>query len=152
MAWDEWERLKQDAGQGQGPQMRLNGAPPDDGPGVATATVTGGYQSVQNVWNKAGEGVGGLREGLGKAVTQLGDGQQGTAAPGCLTAGAQKDVYDSWSRYLKSVGERCGSIKETLEQTGHLLLSTDEAVKASFSAIDSRYTDTPAVGGQVPVR
>ncbi|MFD9484344.1 hypothetical protein [Streptomyces sp. NPDC059991] len=152
MAWDEWEQLKQDAAQRHGSQTRLNHYPSGDGTAPATSSVTGGLQSTQQVWNKAGEGVGGLKEGLGKALTQLADGQQGADAAGCLTAGAQKDVYDSWSRYLTSVDERCGSVKEALERAGHDLLLTDDAVRDAFGAIDSRYADTPAVGGQSPGR
>lgn len=82
MAWGEWEQLKQDAAQRHGSQTRLNHYPSDDGPAPATSSVTGGLQSTQQVWNKAGEGVGGLKEGLGKALTQLADGQQGADAAG----------------------------------------------------------------------
>ncbi|MEE1793091.1 hypothetical protein PUR28_20430 [Streptomyces sp. BE308] len=153
MAWDEWEQLKHEAAQRHGTQMQLNQYLPGDGPAApSTSAVTAGLQSNKQAWNKAGEGVGGLREGLGKALTRLTDGQQGADAAGCLTAGAQKDVYSSWARYVRSVDERCGSVKEALERAGHDLLRTDDAVRGAFTAIDSRYADTHAVGGQAPGR
>ncbi|MGW5929462.1 hypothetical protein ACWF2L_24945 [Streptomyces anulatus] len=40
MAWDEWERLKQDASQRQDVGMRLNQYPAGDGAGPATSGVT----------------------------------------------------------------------------------------------------------------
>ncbi|GGP75313.1 hypothetical protein GCM10010278_61850 [Streptomyces melanogenes] len=150
--WDEWEQLKRSTAQRHASQMRLNHYGPDDGPPPATSAVTGGLRSTQQAWNKAGEGIGHLKEGLGKALTELTDGQQGADAAGCLTAGAQKDVFASWSRYVRSVDARCGSIKEALEKAGHDLLVTDDAVRGAFGAIDSRYADTHAVGGQSPGR
>ncbi|MFE4371058.1 hypothetical protein ACFRMN_22990 [Streptomyces sp. NPDC056835] len=149
MAWDEWEQLKADTAARGGPaHMQINQLA-DPGGGSATSSVTEGLKSTKAAWNKAGEGVGGLREGIGKALTKLADGQKGLGDDvGCLTAGAQQDVYSSWTRYVKSVNERCGGVKEVLEQVGHDLLLTDEGVRAAFGNIDTKYTDTPAVGGQ----
>jgi hypothetical protein len=148
MAWDEWEQLKADAATRGGPaRMQLNQVA--DPGGSSTSSVTEGLKSTKAAWNKAGEGVGGLREGIGKALTKLADGQKGLGdEAGCLTAGAQQDVYGSWARYVKSVNERCGSVKEVLEQVGHDLLLTDEGVRAAFGNIELKYADTPAVGGQ----
>lgn len=152
MAWDEWEQLKTEAAGRQSPGMRidhLDGPGASGGEGGATSSVTGGLKSTKAAWNKAGEGVGGLREGIGKALKRLEDGQAGLGSDaGCLCTGAQNDVYDSWVRYVKSVNERCGSIKDVLEKVGHDLLGTDEAVRSALAAIDTKYADTPAVGGQ----
>lgn len=148
MAWDEWEELKRDAAQEDATRMQVNSYPADPS-GPSTSGVTGGLKSTQRAWNTAGEGVGGLREGIGKALHQLEGGQKGLGdEAGCLTVGAQKDVYGSWVRYVKAVNERCGSVKEVLEKVGHDLLLTDEAVRAAFGSIDTAYADTPAVGGQ----
>ncbi|MBC7270583.1 MAG: hypothetical protein H5T76_18065 [Streptomyces sp.] len=120
MAWDEWEQVKQEAAQRHGTRMQLNQLPPGDGPGPSTSNVTGGLKTSRRAWNKAGEDVGGLRRGIGEALTKLQSGQRGLGdASGCLSADAQKEVFDSWSRYLKDVKERCGSVKEVLEQVGH---------------------------------
>lgn len=43
-------------------------------------------------------------------------------------------------------------MKEVLEQVGHDLLMTDEAVRSALSAVDVRYADTPALGGHTPGR
>jgi hypothetical protein len=148
MAWDEWEQLKQDVAQRHAPQMQLSSYPAGDGPGRSAGSVTGGVKSTQRAWNKAGEGIGGLREGVGKALTQLQDGQKGLHnEAGCLTDGAQKDVHASWNLYVKCVKERCGSLGEILEKVGHDFLMTDESVRSAFGTIDAKYSDTPAVGG-----
>ncbi|MDQ0985487.1 hypothetical protein [Streptomyces sp. V2I9] len=149
MAWEEWERLKQDASEHQGTRMQLNQYEAGDGPGPGTSSVTGGVKSTKKAWNDAGAGVGALREAIDKAVGRLQEGQTGLgAADDCLTAGAQKAVHTSWDRYVKAVGKRCGSLKEILEKTGHDLLVTDEAVTAELNRIKVEYADTPAVGGQ----
>lgn len=149
MVWDEWEQVKQAAAERHEAGMRLNQLPPGDGPGPSTSSVTGGLKSTKQAWVKAGEGIGGLREGIGKALNKLEDGQKALGdEPGCLTAGAQKDVHDSWTRYIKSVNDRCGSIREILEQVGHDLLMTDQSVWSAFQAVDTTYADTPAIGGQ----
>ncbi|WP_329206909.1 hypothetical protein OG893_22150 [Streptomyces sp. NBC_01696] len=138
MAWDEWEQLKQGAGQ----------PPAGEGPGRP-----GGLKSVQRAWNRAGAGVGGLREGIGKALVQLEDGQSGLGSgAGCLSSGAQTEVYDSWARYVTAVDGRCDRVRTLLEQAGRDLFTTDEAVRASFGAMEALYADTPAVGGQRPGR
>ncbi|WP_053912910.1 hypothetical protein VM636_03240 [Streptomyces sp. SCSIO 75703] len=149
MAWDEWDELKRDAVQRHTSGMRLDQYPADAGSGPSVNGVTGGVKSTRLAWNTAGEGVGGLTEETGKALKRLRDGQQGLGdASGCLSAGAQKDVYDSWVRYVEAVGERCASVQEVFEQVGHDLLKTDESVEAALAAITLRYADTPAVGGQ----
>ncbi|MFF8593713.1 hypothetical protein ACF061_20150 [Streptomyces sp. NPDC015220] len=149
MAWDEWEQLKQDAADRHTTHMQLNQYPAGDGPGPSVSGVTGGVKSTQQAWNKAAEGVDGLRTNVGKALSRLDDGQKGLGGDsGCLSAGAQKEVYDSWARYVKSVGERCGSVKGILEQVGHDLLMTDDSVRSAFGVIKTKYADTPAVGGQ----
>lgn len=149
MAWDEWEQLKTRAAERRPVGTRIDHLPdPNGGGGGATSSVTGGLKSTKAAWNKAGEGVDGLREGIGKALHRLEDGQKGlNVDEGCRCTGAQKDVYDSWARYVKSVDERCGSIKDVLEKVGHDLLGTDEAVRSAFAAIDTKYADTPAIGG-----
>lgn len=152
MAWDEWEQLKADAAaRGGTAHTQLNSASPDGGYGPvapAHSRVTDGLKSTKAAWNKAGEGVGGLRDEIGKALTKLSDGQKGLGDDaGCLTAGAQKEVHTSWARYVKAVNDRCGMVKEVLEQVGHDLLLTDESVRTAFSNVDTKYADTPALGG-----
>ncbi|MER7696470.1 MULTISPECIES: hypothetical protein [unclassified Streptomyces] len=149
MAWDEWERLKQDASQRQDVGMRLNQHPPGDDPGPATSGVTGGVKTTKKAWNDAGAGIGSLREDIDRAVSRLADGQKGLGSgEGCLTAGAQSTVHTSWDRYVKALGKRCVSVQGVLEKTGHDLLLTDDAVTAELNRIKTEYADTPAVGGR----
>jgi hypothetical protein len=143
MAWDEWEQLKTAAAGRDSAQMQLNHVPMD--PGGAGGTLV----SNRRVWAKAGEDVGSLREGIGKALESLAGGQNGIGEDaGCLTMGAQKDVYDSWERYVKDVSGRCGKLSDVLEKTGNEHLKTDEAIEVEIGNLEVAYSDTPAVGGQ----
>ncbi|WP_406146525.1 hypothetical protein [Streptomyces sp. NBC_01012] len=154
MAWDEWEQLKQAAGRQSSTPTQLDQHQAGEGPGPTPAGGgTGGLKSSRQAWNRAGEGVGSLREGIGKALNRLEDGQHGLAGEtGCLAAGAQKDVYESWARYVKAVNGRCGRVKKVLEKAGRDLLTTEDAITSSFDAIDIAYADTPAIGGRNPGR
>ncbi|MFE9630561.1 hypothetical protein [Streptomyces sp. NPDC006463] len=151
MAWDEWEKIKADVTDQQSVAMRLNHVPvePSSGP----SAVTGGLKSSQKAWSTAGQGVGSLRQSIGTALTKLEDGQAGLGATtGCLSAAAQKEVYDSWKKYAESVSERCGSLQSVLEQVGRDVLTTDEAVNAEMHKLNVKYADTDAVGGQAKGR
>ncbi|ARE77458.1 hypothetical protein B6R96_28900 [Streptomyces sp. Sge12] len=152
MAWDEWEQIKASTGGGQDVAMRLNHVPTDPGVGAPSA-VTGGLQSSKKAWTAAGEGVGSLRQTLGTALTKLEDGQNGIGSTaGCLSAAAQKDVYDSWKKYAASVSERCGAMQGILTQVGRDMLTTDEGVQAEMNRLSATYADTDAVGGQAKGR
>lgn len=110
MAWEEWEQLKVAAAERQTMQMQLNQLPADQG-GSSSSGVGGGVLKLRSdkaAWTKAGEGVKSLREDLGKAWGKAESGQTGLGKePGCLTAAAQQDLYDSWKRYVKDVTEVC---------------------------------------------
>ncbi|WP_328668250.1 hypothetical protein OG905_13735 [Streptomyces sp. NBC_00322] len=151
MAWDEWEQIKADVTGRQSAAMQLNHVPvePSSGP----SAVTGGLKSSKKAWATAGEGVGSLRQSIGTGLTKLENGQAGLGATtGCLSAAAQKDVYDSWKKYAESVSERCGSLQSILEQVGRDLLTSDEAVKGEMGKLNLKYADTDAIGGQAKGR
>ncbi|MDX3527674.1 hypothetical protein P1P75_14790 [Streptomyces sp. ID05-39B] len=58
-----------------------------------------------------------LREDISKAMVKLTDGQKGIGEDaGCLTAGAQRDIYGSWETYVKNVSGRCGKLSGALEK------------------------------------
>ncbi|MFL4948721.1 hypothetical protein ACJ6WE_15405 [Streptomyces sp. MMS24-I31] len=123
--------------------MQLNHVPLD--PGGDTGTLV----SNKPAWSKAGRDVGSLREDVAKALGKLTDGQKGLGEEaGCLTAWAQKDVHDSWERYVKGVSGRCGKPSGLLEKAGSDQLKTDEAVEVEIGNLKVDYADTPAVGGQ----
>lgn len=139
----EWAQLKRDANAGM--SLDSVGTPgwADEGGGGQ-----GGLKSSKAAWTKAGEGVGSLRGSIGKALTELADGQKGLGKDtGCLTAAAQRDVHDSWERYVKDVRKRCAALQEVLEKTGDHFYKNDEAIKGAFDKLDDGYKDTPAVGG-----
>ncbi|QFZ74827.1 hypothetical protein GFH48_17490 [Streptomyces fagopyri] len=141
MAWAEWEQLKSAAAGQHSALTQLNHADPGGGGGTLV--------SNKRAWAKAGEDVGSLREGVGKALGKLEDGQKGVGEDaGCLTAGAQKGVHDSWERYVKDVSGRCGKLSGLLEKVGSDLLKTDEAVGAEIGNLEAACSDTPAIGGQ----
>ncbi|WEH33930.1 hypothetical protein PZB75_11450 [Streptomyces sp. AM 4-1-1] len=147
MAWDEWEEIKADVAVGRPTGMQLNQVPVD--PALSTSAVTGGLKSSKKAWVTAGEGIGSLRKGISSALVRLEDGQSGLGAnPGCPSAAAQREVYDSWKRYVEDLSERCDSLQRILGQVGHDQLMTDEAVNAAFHTLQLTYADTDAVGGQ----
>ncbi|MFB7918628.1 hypothetical protein [Streptomyces sp. NPDC056061] len=147
MAWDEWEQIKADVTHRQAVTMQLNHVPAD--PGASTGTVTGGLKSSKKAWLTAGEGIGSLCKGVGTALTELADGQAGIGrVADCLSAAAQKEVYDSWKKYAEGISERCGSLQRLLEQVGNDQLKTDEAVRAEIDRMRRKYADTAPVGGR----
>lgn len=143
MAWEEWEQLKAEVAERHAAQMQLNQVPLDPGGGTGTLV------SNKAAWSQAGQDVGSFREDISKALGKLSDGQEGLGTDaGCQTAGAQKEVYDSWARYVKSVSRRCEKLAGVLKKTGTDQLKTDEAVMVEIGNLKVEYGDTPAAGGQ----
>ncbi|GAA2293683.1 hypothetical protein SVIO_072320 [Streptomyces violaceusniger] len=135
----EWTQLKQNAAG----RMKLDGAEKESSGGA------GDLKSSKAAWRKAGEGVGSLREGIRKALTELDEGQKGLGKDaGCQTAAAQRAVLESWMRYAKDVSKRCGELRKAMEQTGHDHANIDQAVKDEVDKLKAKYEDTPAVGGR----
>ncbi|WP_399930403.1 hypothetical protein [Streptomyces kanamyceticus] len=142
MAWEEWEQLKATAAARHTSEMQLNQAEPSPEGDLGTLV------SNKAAWSKAGHDVGLLRESVSKALGALSDGQKGFGAnTGCRTASAQRDVHDSWERYVKKVSRRCGNLAGLLEKVGNDQLKTDEAVMAEIGNMKVQYSDTPTIGG-----
>ncbi|MFH8259829.1 hypothetical protein ACH4MA_30760 [Streptomyces roseolus] len=147
MAWDEWERLKAGAAERGSEQMRLNQAPAVDG--GASGASAGDLRSDKKAWARAGQGVKGLKEGVGKGLAALSDGQAGLGdGAGVRSAAAQKELFESWKKYLGDVNGRCEALGGLLEGAGHDLAKSDEAVLADLDRLKARYGDTEALGGQ----
>ena len=149
MAWEEWEELKATAVERHSTRMRLNQLPADQG-GSGTSSPSapsGKLRSDKSAWSKAGEGVGDLRDNTGRALAKLEHGQTGLGQGSeCLTAAAQKGVYDSWERRLKDVAELCDGLAGVLEKTGNDQLRTDEAIRAEIAKLKVHSEETPASG------
>lgn len=149
MAWDEWEQLKAQAAAGGSTQMQLNQYPADPGGGGPTGGPSEDLKSDKKAWVKAGEGVTGLKDGIGKALTKLADGQAGLGdTAGCQSAAAQKELYDSWKKYVDGVSGRCDALGSLLQQSGHDLSKSDQTVMEELDRLALRFQDTEAVGGQ----
>ncbi|WOX11437.1 hypothetical protein [Streptomyces sp. N50] len=149
MAWEEWEELKATAVERHSTRMQLNQLPADQGgSGTSSAgTPSGKLRSDKAAWSKAAEGVGDLRDNTGKALAKLEEGQTGLdKGSGCLTAAAQKGVYDSWERRVKDIGELCDGLAGVLEKTGNDQLRTDEAIKTEIAKLKVHSEETPASG------
>ncbi|WP_430382936.1 hypothetical protein [Streptomyces sp. P10-4] len=147
MSWDEWEQLKADAAARGSTSMQLNRAAPDGGGGG------GDLKSDKKAWVKAGEDTKGLQDDIGKALGKLDDGQSGLGdISGVQSAAAQKELYDSWKKYVGDVKGRCGELGGVMERSGHDLAKSDGDVKAELDKIKSKYQDTEAVGGQAKGR
>ncbi|MFJ9813479.1 hypothetical protein ACIRTB_35190 [Streptomyces sp. NPDC101158] len=145
MPWDEWEQLKTEVAERQSTSMRLNQLAPEPGGGGASEDL----KTDKRAWVKAGEGVTGLKEGVGKALTALDSGQAGLGDDkGIQSAAAQKELYDSWKKYVGDVKSRCDALGGLLQASGHDLTKPDESLVADLGALAAKYADTEAVGGQ----
>jgi hypothetical protein len=73
MAWDEWEQLKTAASERHTTRMQLNQLPAD--PGGSTPGGSGGgidkLRSDKAAWTTAGEGVGDLRDKIGRGLSRV---------------------------------------------------------------------------------
>ncbi|WP_405796903.1 hypothetical protein [Streptomyces sp. NBC_01506] len=146
MAWEEWQGLKADAEARGSTQTQLDQTPSDPGSGPSES-----LKSEKKAWVTAGEGVTGLKGDIGKALAKLDDGQAGLGdTAGCQSAAAQKELYDSWKKYIADVSSRCGALGGLLEKAGHDLSKTDQAVMTELDQLKMEYADTEAVGGQAP--
>ncbi|MEW2067681.1 hypothetical protein [Streptomyces sp. NPDC007346] len=147
MAWDEWERIKADAAANGPAHMQLNQAPSQGGTQAGPASED--LKSDKKSWVQAGEGVTGLKTGVGKALTKLADGQAGLGdTGGSRSAAAQKELYDSWKKYVSDVNGRCDALGRLLQKAGHDLSKPDQEVEAELERLEVKYKDTEAVGGQ----
>lgn len=155
MAWDEWEQLKAAAVERHTTQMQLNHVLADQGGGGTSnaGAPSGKLRSDKAAWTKAGEDVGSLREDLGKAWVKMESGQTGLGkGTGCLTAAAQQDVYESWKRYVKDVGEVCDGLAGVLEKAGNDQLRTDQAIEAEIVKLKTEYYEDTHPGSQAKGR
>jgi hypothetical protein len=147
MTWEEWEQLKADAAERGSTQMQLNYVPGDTGPGSGGPSEQ--LKSDKKVWAKVGGDVKGVKDDVVKAVAKLSDGQAGLGdTAGCQSAAAQKELYDSWKKYVDDVSTRCGDLGGLLEQSGHDLAKPDSLLREELEKIQLKYRDTEAVGGQ----
>ncbi|MBM7436905.1 hypothetical protein [Streptomyces sp. HB132] len=129
--------------------MQLNQYPADQGGGAPAGAASEDLKSDKKAWVKAGEGVTGLKDGIGTALTKLDAGQAGLGdTAGCLSAAAQKDLYESWKKYVGDVKSRCGELGGLLERAGHDLSTSDQSVTDELDKLKVKYEDTEAVGGR----
>ncbi|MFH9391541.1 hypothetical protein [Streptomyces sp. NPDC017556] len=147
MAWDEWEQIKADVAVNGSAHMQLNQAPAEGG--TTGGATSGDLKSNRKTWVKAGEGVTGLKDGVGKALTKLADGQTGLGdTTGSQSAAAQKELYASWKKYVSDVSGRCEALGGLLRGAGHDLSKSDEEAQAELEKLKVKYGDTEPVGGQ----
>jgi hypothetical protein len=152
MAWDEWEQLKAAAAERQSTRMQLNQLPADQGGtggGGTYGPPSGRLRSDKSAWSEAGEGLGELKTSIGKALTKLEESQTGLdKGSACLTAAAQKAVFDSWERRVNDIDEWCAGLAGVLEKTGNDQLRTDQAIEAEIAALSVGSKDASADHGK----
>ncbi|MFF5945722.1 hypothetical protein ACFY7X_34250 [Streptomyces althioticus] len=128
--------------------MQLNHLPTAGG-GGSSGGGPGLLKSDRKVWATAGGDITGLRTDVSTALGKLEHGQSGLGdGAGCESAAAQKELFESWKKYVDDVNGRCGELGGLLERAGHDLSMTDGDVRAGLQEIKTEYRDTEAVGGQ----
>lgn len=148
MVWAEWEQLKADAAERGSTPMRFNKQRTDSDGGTPSGSED--LKSSKRAWVKAGEGTTHLVEAADTALRKLEEGQSEVNAPaGSQGAAAQRELYESWSRYVKGVQARCNSLGNLLQSSGHDLSKTDESLKSELDAFRSSYKDTEALSGRL---
>lgn len=143
---EEWAQLKAEASVGS--EMRLASAG-----GNSDGGGSGWLKADKAAWTKAANSVVLLKDGIKKAKTALEEGQNGdgpASESGCMvmSAGAQREVYQSWKNYLTDVSGRCGKLSGLLEKAGNDENRNDDAIKGAFAQLKDEYEDTAATGGQ----
>ncbi|MGW4274161.1 hypothetical protein ACWEGQ_17775 [Streptomyces seoulensis] len=143
MAWDEWERLKAEAGERQSARMRLNHVDPGGGtygPYVVPSQYgdlkvkngrlekigTSAHTLYNQLWDKARVAV----PSSDSAATDLS--KQGFA----LGAGLQH-VSDRWEQQLKSLMDACAQIANHMHVTKKLHAGDDGYIQRQMSSIDT---------------
>lgn len=145
----EWAQAKREAaGDAGGMNLASASTTPNWGQGGS-----GNLKSSQRAWTTAGRDVGKLRGNIRTALTKLEEEQKGLGA-GSKTGGstasgaAQRELYHSWTRYLKGMSSKCGTLQDRLEKAGDEHHKNEEATKHSFDRLDGLYKDTKPVGGE----
>ncbi|MGW1186819.1 amino acid ABC transporter permease [Streptomyces sp. NPDC002559] len=138
MAWDEWERLKEQAAGQHTTRLRLDGLPGESGPvapsgggGAGTLRHKGGP------WTRAAGTAGDLQTGTATARTDLRRAHDGTAdgLTGLAGLGALRSVLASWDERLGRVRDECGSLEPKLRQAAVILGEADAEVGNSARSV-----------------
>ncbi|MFE1407982.1 hypothetical protein ACFW5D_31075 [Streptomyces sp. NPDC058770] len=148
MVWAEWEQLKADAAERGSTPMRFDKQSADSDGGTPSGSED--LKSSKRAWVKAGESTTHLVEAADTALRRLDEGQsEVNATAGSQGAAAQRELYESWHRYVKSVQARCKSLGDLLQLSGHDLSKTDESLKSELDAFRRSYEDTEALSGRL---
>jgi hypothetical protein len=144
----EWARMKGEASGDTGMNLASADVKPNWGQGGS-----GKLKSSRSAWTTAGRDVGKLRGNIRTALTKLEEEQKGLGTGGktggsTKSGAAQRELYHSWTRYLKGVSGKCGTLQDRLEKAGDDHHKNDEATKHTFDRLDGRYKDTKPVGGE----
>ncbi|WP_236240112.1 hypothetical protein [Streptomyces sp. CC228A] len=110
----------------------------------------GGNDDLKNdkaVWSRAGSDVAAVAVNVRKALGQLESRQKGATITGVESAGAQRELYASWKRYLEGVAGRCSSLQGPLERAGKDQYANDHDIGEDLQRVTKKYVDTPATGG-----
>ncbi|WP_262386985.1 hypothetical protein [Streptomyces sp. TRM49041] len=127
MAWDEWDQIKAEAGEGGPASMRLNQLAPIGGGGG-----TGNLASSLTRKKKAAKAIDDL---VRDAKTHGDDAEESTASAvkefgardgdGWDTAPALKKAHATWEKQVKALVDRLVYEKNGLMQTGNTLRGND---------------------------
>ncbi|WP_374982843.1 hypothetical protein [Streptomyces fradiae] len=129
MAWDEWEKAKQDAAT----RMRLNQLPPDArGPSVNADLVVHG-----KVLGAIGDMARDLRDRVARdgdhARTATAEASSELTADGLDLGGALRAVHDAWTTKLGTLKDACAHISNHLDYSRTVHAKDEQKIVADLS-------------------
>ncbi|MEU7428529.1 hypothetical protein [Streptomyces sp. NPDC040750] len=143
MAWDEWDRLKADAAQGQSTQMRLNHV--DPGGGTYGPYVTPSETGDLKVGHKDLEKIGGAAHRLydqlwdkARVATPSSDSAAGDLSKQGFALGAGlQHASNRWEEQLKSLMDACAQISNHMQTTKKVHANDENYIQRQMSSIDA---------------
>ncbi|MFJ4873476.1 hypothetical protein [Streptomyces sp. NPDC088757] len=117
MSWDEWEKLKSDAGARQSSQMQLNGLDGNGGTGVGSGDLVVNRDDLGAIGHEAYLLYGRLSRDGDHARPSTFDASL-ALTNGNFTSGSELlKVHDRWNSRLRTLLDACARISDHLDYT-----------------------------------
>ncbi|GAA3117225.1 hypothetical protein [Streptomyces echinatus] len=141
MAWDEWEQLKAQAGQGQSPNIQLNHVDPGGGGSYTLPSETGDLKVGRKDLEKIGGSAHHLYDQLwdkARVATPSSDSAAGDLSKQGFALGAGlQHVSNRWEEQLKSLMDACAQISNHMQTTKAMHANDENYIQRQMSSIDA---------------